>query len=120
MGPSDGGSVNIDTGAVTSRLLALSDPFDKRILVVEDDDLELSLICDRLRGRDFQVAQAANGQEALEVLAHQWFPVVITSIPSSNNSSAICGVIPKPPAAFSPLAMVNSTACCFCNSWRRS
>ena len=77
MGRSDG-SLNIDTGAVTSRLLALSDPFDKRILVVDDDDLELSLICDRLRGRDFQVSQAANGQEALEALERQWFPVVIT------------------------------------------
>ena len=77
MGPSDG-SVNIDTGAVTSRLLALSDPLDKRILVVDDDDLELSLICDRLRARDFQVSQAANGQEALEVLERHWFPVVIT------------------------------------------
>ena len=41
--------LNIHTGAVTSRLLALTDPSDRRILVVDDDDLELSLICDRLR-----------------------------------------------------------------------
>jgi DNA-binding response OmpR family regulator len=77
MGRSDG-SVNIDTGAVTSRLLALTNPSDKRILVVDDDDLELSLICDRLRARGFKVSQAANGQEALEVLEREWFPVVIT------------------------------------------
>jgi PleD family two-component response regulator len=71
MGSSDG--VNIDTGAVTSRLLALSDPFDKRILVVDDDDLELSLIADRLRSRNFQVSQAANGQEALDALEASGF-----------------------------------------------
>jgi CheY-like chemotaxis protein len=70
--------VSIDTGAVTSRLLALSDPFDKRILVVDDDELELSLIADRLRARKLEVSQAANGQEALDTLARQWFPVVIT------------------------------------------
>jgi CheY-like chemotaxis protein len=81
MGRSDGssdGNLNIDTGAVTSRLLALTNPSDKRILVVDDDDLELSLICDRLRARDFRVSQAANGQEALQILGRQWFPVVVT------------------------------------------
>jgi two-component system, cell cycle response regulator len=77
MGRSDG-NVNIDTGAVTSRLLALTDPSDRRILVVDDDDLELSLICDRLRARDFQVSQAVNGQEALDILEREWFPVVVT------------------------------------------
>jgi len=77
MGRSDG-SLNIDTGAVSSRLLALADPSEKRILVVDDDDLELTLICDRLRAHEFQVSQAANGQEALEILERQWFPVVLT------------------------------------------
>src|SRR5262252_484154 len=41
-------------------------------------------------------------------------------MPSSKSSSAICGVIPKPPAAFSPLAMVRSTPCCACSSGNRS
>jgi DNA-binding response OmpR family regulator len=77
MGRSDG-NVNIDTGPVTSRLLALTDPSDRRILVVDDDDLELSLICDRLRARNFLVSQAANGQEALDMLEREWFPVVVT------------------------------------------
>ena len=77
MGRSDG-DLNIHTGAVTSRLMALTDPFDKRILVVDDDDLELSLICDRLRAHNFQVSQAANGQEALEILEREWFPIVVT------------------------------------------
>jgi DNA-binding response OmpR family regulator len=77
MGRSDG-DLNIHTGAVTSRLLALTDPFEKRILVVDDDDLELSLICDRLRAHQFLVSQAANGQEALEILEREWFPIVVT------------------------------------------
>jgi len=77
MGRSDA-DLSIHTGAVTSRLLALTDPSDRRILVVDDDDLELSLICDRLRARNFQVSQAANGQEALDILEREWFPVVIT------------------------------------------
>ena len=70
--------LNIHTGAVTSRLLALTDPSDRRILVVDDDDLVLSLICDRLRARNFQVSQAVNGQEALDILEREWFPVVVT------------------------------------------
>src|SRR3974390_152136 len=41
-------------------------------------------------------------------------------MPSSNNSSAICGVMPNPPAAFSPFATVNSTPCSFCSSGSRS
>jgi DNA-binding response OmpR family regulator len=74
----DDGHLNIDTGAMTTRLRALSDPGQMRILVVDDDDLELSLICDRLRARGFTVSQAANGQEALDILERQWFPVVLT------------------------------------------
>jgi len=74
----DDGYLNIDTGAMTTRLRALSEPGQKRILVVDDDELELSLICDRLRARDFTVTQAANGQEALDILERQWFPVVLT------------------------------------------
>src|SRR5215831_4788106 len=38
-----------------------------------------------------------------------WLPVVNTWQPSSNSSSAIAGVSPKPPAAFSALAMTRST-----------
>src|SRR5438309_4185491 len=45
-----------------------------------------------------------------------WLPEVSTSIPRLNRSSAIFGVRPKPPAAFSPLAttrsMTNSRRSC--------
>src|ERR1035437_4519772 len=44
-------------------------------------------------------------------LSHTWLPVVKTSAPRSNRSSASCGVIPKPPAAFSALMTTRSTSC---------
>ena len=37
-----------------------------------------------------------------------WSPVVITSTPAEKISSAVFGVIPEPPAEFSPLAMTKS------------
>ena len=39
-----------------------------------------------------------------------WLPSVITSTPAANSSSACLGVIPMPPAAFSPLATTKSSA----------
>src|ERR1700694_2130890 len=53
-------------------------------------------------------------------LSQTWFPVVITSIPRSKSSSASGGVMPKPAAAFSQLAMTRSGACCFRSSGKRS
>src|ERR1700733_3122344 len=44
----------------------------------------------------------------------------MTSMPRSKSSSASEGVIPKPAAAFSQLAMTRSTACCRRSSGRRS
>jgi len=39
-----------------------------------------------------------------------WLPSVITSTPIPNSSSAVLGVIPTPPAAFSPLTTMKSGA----------
>ena len=36
-----------------------------------------------------------------------WLPSVITSTPAANSASAIFGVIPSPPATFSPLTTTN-------------
>jgi hypothetical protein len=36
-------------------------------------------------------------------LSQMWLPVVMTWAPRSKSSSAMEGVMPKPPAAFSPL-----------------
>lgn len=50
----------------------------QRILLVDDDDLELELMADRLASLGFQTHTAANGSEALALLQSQSFPVVIT------------------------------------------
>src|ERR1039458_2245547 len=41
-------------------------------------------------------------------LSQTWLPVVSTSRPSANNSSANAGVMPKPPSAFSAFATASS------------
>src|SRR5438105_2887517 len=42
--------------------------------------------------------------------SHTWLPDVMMSTPALNRSSAVCGVSPLPPAAFSPLAITRSIA----------
>jgi PleD family two-component response regulator len=53
-------------------------PPPQRILLVDDDDLELELMADRLRSLGFETHTAADGGAALEALQSQSFPVVIT------------------------------------------
>jgi len=65
-------------GAVTARIQALAQTTEAKILVVDDDELELALLCDRLASCGLEVRQAANGQEALALLEKEWFPVVLT------------------------------------------
>ena len=48
-----------------------------RILVVDDDDLEASLMSDRLGAVGLEVTVARNGVEALERLAADWFPLIL-------------------------------------------
>ncbi len=42
-----------------------------------------------------------------------WLPSVIASTPPANNARAVFGVIPSPPATFSPLTITNV-------GWKRS
>ncbi len=49
-----------------------------KILVVDDDELELSLMADRLTAAGFEVVTAQNGEAALRLLEEQWFPLVLT------------------------------------------
>jgi DNA-binding response OmpR family regulator len=49
-----------------------------KILVVDDDELELSLMADRLKAAGFDVVTAQNGEAALHLLEEQWFPIVLT------------------------------------------
>ncbi len=48
-----------------------------KILVVDDDELELSLMSDRLTAAGFTVVTAPNGEAALQLLEAQWFPIVL-------------------------------------------
>jgi DNA-binding response OmpR family regulator len=71
-------SHTIHSGAVTRRILTLAQDSGARILVVDDDELELALICDRLESCGFEVRRAGNGEEAWKILQTQWFPVILT------------------------------------------
>lgn len=48
-----------------------------KILLVDDDELELSLMADRLRAVGYEIAIAHNGEEALRTLDEQWFPLIL-------------------------------------------
>jgi PleD family two-component response regulator len=64
--------------AMATRMSVLTRALPKRILLVDDDDLELELMADRLASAGFQVTRATNGEEALALLSQQWYPLVIT------------------------------------------
>lgn len=67
----------IDTGAVTGKLRALARDMRLKILVVDDDELEMALVADRLEDSGFEVARAVNGAEAFAKLEGQSFPVIL-------------------------------------------
>jgi len=71
-------SRDIHDTVISRRILAIAQGVQARILVVDDDELTLALISDLLRSSGFEVNQAANGAQALRVLEHEWFPVIIT------------------------------------------
>lgn len=50
----------------------------QRLLLVDDDELELELMADRLKALGFETHTAGDGNAALELLQTQSFPVVIT------------------------------------------
>jgi DNA-binding response OmpR family regulator len=50
----------------------------QRILLVDDDELELELMADRLKSLGFETHTVSDGGAALELLQTQSFPVVIT------------------------------------------
>ena len=64
--------------AMATRMSVLTRALPMRILLVDDDDLELALLADRIGGAGFEIERAMNGQEALEMLRGQWFPLIIT------------------------------------------
>lgn len=68
----------MNAGVMATRLSVLTRALPSRILVVDDDEQDRELIMRRLRDAGFEVQSAANGEEALDVLAKQWYPLVIT------------------------------------------
>lgn len=64
--------------AMATRMSVLTRALPMRILLVDDDELELALMADRIASAGFDVARAMNGEEALQLLAKQWHPLVIT------------------------------------------
>jgi sigma-B regulation protein RsbU (phosphoserine phosphatase) len=68
---------DINSGVMTGRLRALAADQALSVLVVDDDDLERTLIGDRLAQRGIKVGEAADGAQALEMLRREKVPVVI-------------------------------------------
>lgn len=64
--------------AIATRMSVLTRALPMRVLLVDDDELELELMADRIAAAGFEVKQATNGEEALQVLEQQWYPIVIT------------------------------------------
>ncbi len=64
--------------AIATRMSVLTRALPTRILLVDDDELELELLAERLATAGFEVQQAQNGAEALRFLEERWYPVVIT------------------------------------------
>src|ERR1044072_8516204 len=63
---------------IATGMSVLGRALPSRVLLVDDDDLELELMADRLQAAGFEVACAANGEVALELIDEQWYPLVIT------------------------------------------
>jgi PleD family two-component response regulator len=64
--------------AIATRMSVFTRALPMRVLLVDDDELELELMADRIASAGFEVKQASNGEEALRLLEQQWFPIVIT------------------------------------------
>lgn len=68
----------MNADVMVTRLSVLNQALPRRILIVDDSELELDLMTARLRAAGFEIERAMNGEEALEQLQRHWFPVVIT------------------------------------------
>ena len=68
---------NADAAALKARLLAHS---GRRILLVEDNELNQQVACELLQSAGFEVAVAENGQVALEQVQRQRFDLVLMDV----------------------------------------
>lgn len=72
--------------AIATRMSVLSKTLPLKVLIVDDDELELELIADRLTTAGYEVTVASDGEQALDLLVKRWFPVVITDWEMPNLS----------------------------------
>jgi sigma-B regulation protein RsbU (phosphoserine phosphatase) len=68
---------DINSGVMTGRLRALAADMPLSVLIVDDDELERTLIGDRLAQRGISVGEARDGAEALGKLRQEAVPVVV-------------------------------------------
>src|SRR5688572_33310594 len=68
---------DINSGVMTGRLKALAADRPLSVLIVDDDELERTLIGVRLAHRGIQVGEARDGAAALERLRKEDIPVVV-------------------------------------------
>lgn len=75
-----GAGRDLNSSIVTRRIQAIAQGSEARILVVGEDALTLAVMSDLLRSRGFDVRRACDGAQALKLLEHEWFPVIITDL----------------------------------------
>ncbi|HEU4654236.1 MAG TPA: response regulator, partial [Steroidobacteraceae bacterium] len=64
--------------AMATRMSVLTRALPMKVLLVDDDELELELMADRLKSAGFEITCAKNGAEALAAVEQTWYPLVIT------------------------------------------
>jgi two-component system, cell cycle response regulator len=67
-----------NTGIIRCRMKALNQPAALSMLIVDDDEIELTLIGDQLEAQGFDVVRASNGQDAVALMQTRFFPVLLT------------------------------------------
>src|SRR5678815_6156928 len=76
---------------IATRMSVLGRALPSRVLLVDDDELELELMADRLSAAGFEVACAPNGEAALQLIEQQWYCLLYTSDAADERSSVDLG-----------------------------
>src|ERR1700730_4576771 len=67
-----------NTGIITFRMKALNQTEALSILVVDDDEIALTIIGDQLEAQGFDVVRASSGRDALALMETRFFSVLLT------------------------------------------
>ena len=84
----------------------------QRILLVDDDELELELLADRFKSLGFETHTVSDGSAALELLRTQSFPVVITDwqMPRMDGMEATRKLRSEPNFRYTPIIALSALA----------